>query len=441
MLAVAWITALATTIAASGSPALLAKRDVKTVLAHVIVGNTYNYDIQRWTSDIQLASSKSIDVFAMNVGRDYWQPDRVKLAYDAALSSVPGFKLMLSFDMTEFPCTSTSDGQYLIDTFLAIVKNHPSRYLYDSKMALTTFGGQWCTFGQLDPSTGWQWFLASAGMPIYFIPNFHVDVAELSTTWSWLDGYKLWNAWPLTRQDKTQWADDAWYLQHTRSGQGYLTMVSPWFFIHRSGGGGNSRYYRGDNFMYTDRWRQLIQNRNSLPFVEIGSWNDYGESHYIGPLNGSIPAGTSYVGNTTDHYAWLDLTKHYALWFKYGIEPKIDQERVYMWARSQPKDASICNTDGIGVVQNANWAEELLYVSMFMTAPGQAHCFSGTSNTGIKDLMAGVNEFSIPLSEGPVGCLLVRNGTAVLDYQPSDFRFSRSPSTCNMNAWTGTSVV
>lgn len=31
--------------------------------------------------------------------------------------------------------------------------------------------------------------------------------------------------------------------------------------------------------MYRSRWEQLIENRDSLPFVEIASWNDYGESH------------------------------------------------------------------------------------------------------------------------------------------------------------------
>jgi hypothetical protein len=30
--------------------------------------------------------------------------------------------------------------------------------------------------------------------------------------------------------------------------------------------------------MYGGRWQQLIQNRDALPFVEVVSWNDYGES-------------------------------------------------------------------------------------------------------------------------------------------------------------------
>ena len=52
---------------------------------------------------------------------------------------------------------------------------------------------------------------------------------------------------------------------------------------------------RGDNFEYRARWQQLIANRDSLPFVEVATWNDYGESHYIGPRTGSLPEGDNYV--------------------------------------------------------------------------------------------------------------------------------------------------
>jgi hypothetical protein len=36
---------------------------------------------------------------------------------------------------------------------------------------------------------------------------------------------------------------------------------------------------------------------------------------------------------------------------------------VYMWARPHPKGASICSTDGVGAVNNAAWADDLLFVS------------------------------------------------------------------------------
>ncbi|KAG8688646.1 hypothetical protein FRC08_011317 [Ceratobasidium sp. 394] len=451
------LPALVAVIAVVAYPLRQVKRDEsKAIFAHLIVGNTYNYDASHWASDIALASSKAIDAFTLNVGPDVWQPDSVRAAYDAAQMSNLGFKLSISLDMTVLACASAADGQRLIDDFITPTRGHPSQLLFNSRMLLSTFAGQWCTFGQATPSAGWQWFIANAGTPVYFIPNFQVDVSELSTTWIWLDGYKLWNAWPQSEKDNTQWfslsftwssrnywlthysrADDAWYLQHLRTGQGYMTMVSPWFFAHHPGDSSINRYLRGDNFMYRGRWDQLIQNRASLPFVEIGSWNDYGESHYIGPLTGSIPANTNYVNANTDHSAWTDLTFYYATWFKLGTAPTIAHDKVYLWARSQPKNSNVCNSDGIGSVQNADWADELLYVSVFLTAPAQANCYSGANNSGIKTLNAGVNEFSVPLSSGGIGCSVTRDGKSVIDYNPSEFAYTTTPSTCSMNAWTG----
>ena len=34
-----------------------------------------------------------------------------------------------------------------------------------------------------------------------------------------------------------------------------------------------------------DRWTQLISAEHQPDYVEIITWNDFGESHYIGPLD------------------------------------------------------------------------------------------------------------------------------------------------------------
>jgi Glycosyl hydrolase family 71. len=37
------------------------------------------------------------------------------------------------------------------------------------------------------------------------------------------------------------------------------------------------------DLLWYDRWNEIL--RLSPRFVEIITWNDYGESHYIGPLS------------------------------------------------------------------------------------------------------------------------------------------------------------
>jgi len=56
----------------------LTRRDsTKYVVAHFMVGNTCPYTQQDWLSDILLAHQSGIDGFALNVGRDPWQPQQV----------------------------------------------------------------------------------------------------------------------------------------------------------------------------------------------------------------------------------------------------------------------------------------------------------------------------------------------------------------------------
>jgi hypothetical protein len=90
------------TTTGSDSTTLPAKR----VIAHHMVGNTYPYTLDTWSTDISLALSAGIDGFALNVGSGgvgNWQREQVKNAYGAAAAlSASGstFGLFLSLDMT-----------------------------------------------------------------------------------------------------------------------------------------------------------------------------------------------------------------------------------------------------------------------------------------------------------------------------------------------------
>lgn len=44
----------------------------------------------------------------------------------------------------------------------------------------------------------------------------------------------------------------------------------------------------------------LIQHRSSVNFAQVVTWNDYGESHYIGPIEGAQPNSQAWV-NGFDH--------------------------------------------------------------------------------------------------------------------------------------------
>lgn len=58
--------------------------------------------------------------------------------------------------------------------------------------------------------------------------------------------------------------------------------------------------YRGDDWLFSQRWEMLIANRNLVNFTEALTWNDFGESHYLGPIEGIQPMSQSWV-NGFDH--------------------------------------------------------------------------------------------------------------------------------------------
>ena len=106
-------TATSTTTTSTSMPA-----PSKVVVAHLMVGNTYSYSTSTWLSNIQAAMAGGIDGFALNVGIDGWQPQRVADAYAAA--SGTSFKLFLSLDMTYVP-VSTVGLQSSRNSFLALI--------------------------------------------------------------------------------------------------------------------------------------------------------------------------------------------------------------------------------------------------------------------------------------------------------------------------------
>lgn len=63
--------------------------------------------------------------------------------------------------------------------------------------------------------------------------------------------------------------------------------------------------YRGDDWLFCQRWELLIQNRASVDIAQVLTWNDYGESHYIGPIAGAQPKSEAWVDGF-DHQGKLN---------------------------------------------------------------------------------------------------------------------------------------
>lgn len=127
--------------------------------------------------------------------------------------------------------------------------------------------------------------------------------------------------------------------------------------------------YRGDDWLLPQRWEMLVSNRSTVSFAQVISWNDFGESHYVGPVLGIQPMSEGWV-NGFDHQGWLDLLKYYVSAYKTGVYPVVTKDRVFLWARLYPVDATA--PDPVGKPSNYQWVRPLatptIYYLLMLTS-------------------------------------------------------------------------
>ncbi|KAI0327727.1 glycoside hydrolase [Cubamyces sp. BRFM 1775] len=429
------------------------------VFAHVIVGNTYNYTVNTWSTDIALAASKGIDAFALNVGGDSWEPAQVANAYAAAgqynanrtapagstsnstnsTSSAAPFKLFLSFDMSSIPCSSASDAQRL-QTYIKMYANNTSQMTYNGRTLVSTFAGEACTFGT-NGGLNQAWTNAlkpgDASLPsVWFVPSFFVDPKTFQNL-TVIDGAFNWNsAWPMGNYNIT-FAPDLSYINNLNN-RTYMASVSPWFFTHYGKDTYNKNFiYRADDWLFAQRWELLVQNRTLVPLAEVLTWNDYGESHYLGPVDGVQPMSQAWV-NGFDHQPWLDLMQYYITAYKMGTYPTITKDRVFMWGRLYPANAT-APSDAVGKPDNWQWTQDYLWAVTLLTAPANVTLSCGTSSQTTQ-VPAGLSKLKLKLSANCAAkATVMRNKATALSLSPKGFNFNTHPQSYNFNAFVAVS--
>ena len=187
-----------------------------------------------------------------------------------------------------------------------------------------------------------------------------------------------------------------------------------------------------NDHLYNTRWETIISNRSSIDIVEIVTWNDYGESHYIGPIEGDQPNSQDWVDGF-DHTPWLDMTTYYATAFKTGTYPDITEDKLYLWARPHPGNA-VASSDPVGPPDSYQLLADVMFAVVMATSPCTVTLATSTSSSQSFDVPAGVTKLSLPIAAG--GTMygkIVRNGNTVLELDPQ-FTFNPNPTTYNYNA-------
>ncbi|KAI0316034.1 glycoside hydrolase [Amylostereum chailletii] len=364
------------------------------------------------------------------------------------------------------PCASSSDAAAL-RTYVTTYANHSTQSFYQNRVYVSTFAGQTCTFGQGSVASGWssQFTSALTGTnAVYLVPSFFVDPSTFNTYNGIMDGALNWDsAWPvsltassglpsslsLTVSDSVAaamsgLATDANYINglntmFNSASKSYLPTVSPWFFTHYGANSYNKNWmYYGDQHMYARRWQALVESRDKFDVIDVISWNDYGESSYIGPIEGegAQPNSQAWVDGF-DHTAWLYMTSYFSKAIKAGVWPTVTQDKICMWSRPHPRDAS--TSDSVGRPTNYQLTADAVWAVVFAKSAGTVTLKTSDSNSQTFAVVAGMNKLSIAISAGgTMYAKLVRDGQTVVELSPS-FTFNGSPSSYNYNAFAASS--
>ncbi|KAF2742092.1 glycoside hydrolase family 71 protein [Sporormia fimetaria CBS 119925] len=402
----------------------------RLVFAHFMMGIVPNRrSASDYDADMLAAKAAGIDAFALNIGTDTYNQEQLNYAYESAANN--NMKAFISFDFHYWKTSDTAAIGYLIKTY----GSKPGQLKVDNKVFVSSFLGDGINVAQVRQA---------AGMDIYFAPNW-VPTGDRNA----VDGALNWAAWdndcagraPKPGRNCTVESGDAAYTNWL-AGKGYIAPVSPWFFTHF----GNEVSYP-KNFMFPgdllwfDRWNQMLQL--SPRFIEILTWNDYGESHYVGPLSSKhTDDGNSKWVNDMPHTGFLDMAKPYIAAYKAGqtsAASYVTQDKLVYWYKPTLKTLNCDSTDTVGARPDGyDTLEDAVFVVAMLKQAGRVTATSGSNSRGF-DAPAGISAWKVPMGVGKQTFKLERSGQQVLSV--TSLRDVSNTCPCglyNYNAYVGT---
>ncbi|KAF2478386.1 uncharacterized protein BDR25DRAFT_365626 [Lindgomyces ingoldianus] len=382
--------------------------------------------------DIVDAQSLGLDAFALNFNQfATWSNNTVEFLFMNADNL--GFGLFFSFDMA--PGYFTDPSQYA--GFLQQYMARTSYYKYNGKPLVSTFGSEGVSNDQ------WASFKSAVG-DVVIIPGFYQGISSdsLFSNRPILDGVFNWNSWSYPEAGKTavSTADDQAYMAAARSaGKLFMMGMSTLQFKHIDGS--QNWYRRGEeNLEY--RIGQVLEMQPDM--LELQTWNDAGESHYMGNIWDEPMTGSPI-------HTYVDGYSHTGYW---QILPAF----IQAWKRGDTTTANILPTNG-RAMQGAFWHHTLLVNAdcgldtmgkpqeivnaedavsgVILVARGQSNLVGvvnvGQTELGKLNLVEGYNKFKFGgLTAGKV-TVEVWDGSTMIGGGYAPIEVSSSGSTCNYN--------
>jgi glucan endo-1,3-alpha-glucosidase len=143
---------------------------------------------------------------------------------------------------------------------------------------------------------------------------------------------------------------------------------------------------------------------------------DYGESHYVGPIHGALPAGSCQWVNGFDHTPWQSLLSYFISAYKSGntsfenVQVTASDESVVFWYRSHSKNAIASCYEEYSPPSGAIWADDNVQVVAILASPATVVIQSGTKSQSFSAHM-GLNFLTLEgFKEGQQTIQVIREG-------------------------------
>ncbi|GAA5978492.1 hypothetical protein JCM10908_004377 [Rhodotorula pacifica] len=390
----------------------------REVFAHVMFGEVQQYEVQDYAADMISARSVGIDAFAVNLGFYSWETTQLERIFEAAEQN--DFRLFYSFDMLHWNRKGAS--QTMLNDRLLPYAKRDTYHKIDGKIVISTFNGaQDGTY--LDgvssfaaSNSRWNQLLADVksktGLDTYFAPCWlslkpvsSSDAANLN-----MNAVMNWFAWGGVGETQaiTARPDANWHDAARKRGIDYWAPVGAVFNVHQAPTN-NYCYPSSDQFLIAKNYGDLIELGDKAPdYIEFITFNDWGESTYLGPVRANRNAPKETVDTNTyvsghNHTAFLLLSSYYTQWYKSGTPPTITSEVIFWWSRQQPI-ASVPASDPLGRSKSCEGLTDNLFIVALLpedTKASKVVVTLGSKKTTLDTkLQPGVNFLQTPFSLG-----------------------------------------
>ncbi|KAJ5793715.1 Glycoside hydrolase family 71 [Penicillium paradoxum] len=417
------------------------------VFAHFMLYNSENFTVYDWEINIAQAQKAHIDAFALNIAYNYPTNNR-SLANAFTAANALNFQLLFSFDYV-------GNGAWPEGEVIGLLRkysNNTAYYQHAGKPFVSTFEGS---------ANATDWSTIKKHTDCFFVPGWSALGAKeaLAVAPGVPDGLFSWAAWPEGPESIDTYVDSTYMQWLKDTGKlPYMMPVSPWFYTNLPGYGKNW-IWNGDNLWF-DRWQQVLALKPE--FVEIISWNDYGESHYIGPLHEGAYATFEY-GNASYNYAlghphdgWRDFLPFLIDIYK-GHKANVSTEGVTVWFRQTPGDAcansgTTGNTDTHGQKEFPPMEvlqDEVFYSALLRSGEGVDVTVEigdtvqeGSWKEKPRDQI-GIYHGSVPFdgNTGPVVVTVSRRGKTIAEMRGASISESCVDDIQNWNVWVGSNFA